>query len=416
MNKPEIDVIIIGAGPAGLSAAVELKKQGIARVVVLERETQAGGIPRHCGHPPFGFREFSRVYTGPQYARKLVETALQAGVEIRTSTTVVQALPNARLQLSSETGVEEISAKRIIYASGVRETPRSARLISGTRPLGVINTGALQSHVYLKQRRPFKHPAIIGTELVSFSAIQTCRHAGIQPVVMLEATDKPVARWPASLFARFSKVPLYLNTKLIRIEGDKQVEGIVVEDINGVQRTINCDGVLLTGKFTPESTLGRCGHLVIDQNTGGPQVNQFGRCSDPTYFAAGNLLRPVETAGWSWKEGHQVANCVVHDLNGKLPDSLESNAENQIQLLSKSANIKFFMPQLISLPHTKVGMKHIQLRFKHRATGILKVLDGSSVLYAKRLKVYPERRVLISIGEAIADCHSNRLELVFEEL
>ena len=412
-NIEVIDVLIIGGGPSGLSAAITLKKQGIEQVVILEREAEAGGIPRHCGHPPFGFREFSRIYTGPIYANKLVETAQQAGVEVRTSTTVVKAQEGGKLLLSSESGIEEVSAKRIIYATGVREMPRSARLISGKRPIGIMNTGALQSHVYLKQRKPFRHPAIIGSELVSFSAIKTCLHAGIRPIVMIEESNKAVARWPASLFADFNCIPLYLSTKLVSIEGDKQVEGIVVEDINGTQRTIDCDGVILTGRFTPESTLARSGHLVIDQNTGGPKVNQFGQCSDPTYFATGNLLRPVETAGWSWKEGQQIANCVVNDLNDELPSS--HSGENEIQLFSHSPNIKLFMPQRITLPHRKIGMKHIQLRFNYRAKGKLSVLEGSEVRYEKQLSVYPERRVLISICEAIANCRSNKLELRFVE-
>ncbi len=420
MNQPKIDVLIIGGGPSGLSAAIELKKQGVEQVVVLEREQQAGGIPRHCGHPPFGFREFSRVYTGPQYAKKLVEEAYLSGVIIELSTTVVEVLKDGQLLISHDSGIELMSAKRVIYATGVRETPRSARLISGKRPVGVINTGALQSYVYLKKRRPFKYPAIIGSELVSFSAIQTCRHAGIQPVVMIEESSKPLARWPASLFARFARVPLYLNTRLVSIQGDKRVENIVIEDISGAQRSIDCDGVLLTGQFTPESTLGRSGHLVIDNKTGGPVVNQFGQCSDPAYFATGNLLRPVETAGWSWKEGRQIANCVVQDLNKKLP--VKSN-QNSVQLYSDSPNIKLFMPQILTLPHSKIGMKHIQLRFSHRAKGKLQVIDsridnaidGERVIYEKQLSVYPERRVLISISDVLANANSKLLELRFEE-
>lgn len=407
-----IDVLIIGGGPSGLSAAIELRNQGVGRVVVLEREQHAGGIPRHCGHPPFGFREFSRVYTGPQYAKKLVETALEAGVKIELSTTVVKAMLGGKLLISHESGIEVIRARRVIYATGIRETPRSARLISGKRPIGVINTGALQSYVYLKKHRPFKRPAIIGSELVAFSAIQTCRHAGIEPVVMIEEASHPVARWPASLFARFTKVPLHLNTRLVRIEGEKRVEAIVVEDKNGQQRTIDCDGVLLTGQFTPESRLARSGHLVIDQRTGGPAVNQFGQCSDPVYFATGNLLRPAETAGWSWKEGYQIANCVVQDLRDELP---RKNADNEIELFSHSLDIKFFMPQTITLPHSKAGMKHIQLRFINRTKGKLRVLDGFNVIYEKRMRVYPERRVLISINDVIANCKSNKLELQFVE-
>ena len=198
------DVIVIGGGPAGLATATELKRLGVPKVVVLEREPVAGGIPRHCGHSPFGMREFKRVLSGPRYAKKLVEKARDAGVELLTSTTVVKAKPAGRLLVTSDRGPEDMTAQRIVIATGVRETPRAARLISGMRPLGVVNTGALQSMIYLKNRKPFERPVIVGTELVSFSAIQTCRHAKIHPVAMLEEADRVTARWPSDLFARMT--------------------------------------------------------------------------------------------------------------------------------------------------------------------------------------------------------------------
>ena len=297
-----IDVAIVGGGPAGLSAAIELKRSGVAHVVVLERETEAGGIPRHCGHPPFGMREFARILTGPRYARKLVETAVHAGVDIRTSTTVVKALPGAGLLIATDRGAQKINARRVIYATGVRETPRSARMISGNRPRGVLNTGVLQAMVYLNGHRPFKRPLIVGTELVSFSSIQTCRHAGISPVAMIEENGEAVARWPTAIFAKITSVPVHYNSRLVAIKGQDTVVAAVVENAQGESLEIACDGVILTGRFTPEASLSTCGHLRVDSGTGGPEVDQFGRCSDPAYFAAGNVLRPVETAGWCWNE------------------------------------------------------------------------------------------------------------------
>ncbi len=144
--------------------------------------------------------------------------------------------------------------------------------------------------VYLKNRRPFDRPLIIGTELVSFSAILTCRNAGIRPVAMLGETDHITARWPCALFPRLVGIPLHLGTKLIRIEGDQRVTGAIVYDSKGRERVFECDGVVLTGWFTPEASLARSGHLLVDPASGGPVVDQFGRCSDPVYFATGNQI------------------------------------------------------------------------------------------------------------------------------
>ena len=407
-TKEAVDVAIIGAGPAGLSAAMELKRCGIAHVVVLERETRAGGIPRHCGHPPFGMREFKRILTGPRYARKLVRHARQAGVEIRTSTTVVEARKDASLLLSTPQGLQTLRARRIIYATGVRETPRSARLISGMRPLGILNTGALQSMVYLKNMRPFQNPVIIGSELVAFSAIKTCQHGKISPVAMIESDRTPTARWPVPLYARLSGIALHLETRLIGIEGKDRVSSVVLENKDGRQHRMACDGVLLTGKFTPESTLARCGHLAIDPATGGPVVDQFGRCSDPAYFAAGNVLRPVETAGWSWNEGRLTGQRVAEDLAGRLP-----GAEKHVQIMFSDPLIKYVMPQTIALPAGFSNDQYLQLRFHARAKGRLMVVSGKSVIWQKNLTVYPERRVLIPLPALAAHLEDRPIELRF---
>ncbi|WP_428548166.1 NAD(P)/FAD-dependent oxidoreductase [Profundibacter sp.] len=388
-----IDVAIIGGGPSGLAAATTLKAAGVTRVVVLERESDAGGIPRHCGHPPFGAREFKRVYTGPSYARKLVQTALAAGVEINCLTTVVQARIGGELLLAVPEGQQVITARRVIYATGVRETPRSARLLGGMRLQGVVNTGALQSMVFLKHMRPFKRPVIVGTELVAISAVSTCAHAGIRPVAMVEPDPRPTVRWPFTLYPRLKGVPLHLNTRPVAIHGDKTVSSLEVQDADGTRRRIGCDGVILSGMFTPESTLGRMGHLEVDPATGGPVVDQFGRCTDPAYFAAGNLLRPVETAGWSWNEGCLTGARVADDLAGKLPEGMET-----VPVCVEGPELKYVMPQRLNLK-TSGGMYTLQLRLNDIAKGHIIATSNGKVVGKWPVNSRKERRILLPISE-----------------
>src|SRR5258706_6531113 len=135
-----VDVAIVGAGPAGLAAAVALRRRGVARVVILEREDEGGGIPRHCGHSPFGLREFGRIMTGPAYARRLVASALAAGAELRTSTTVVALGADGQLELATEAGTSRLAARRGILSARARQTPRPAPPVGGARPPRVLNT------------------------------------------------------------------------------------------------------------------------------------------------------------------------------------------------------------------------------------------------------------------------------------
>ncbi len=313
------DVAIIGAGPAGLAAATTLKKEGIERVLVLDRESEAGGVPRHCGHPPFGIIEYARLMTGPSYAKRLVATAQQSGVDIALKTSVTKIGSGGILTIATPEGTAELKAKRVLLATGVRETPRSARLVSGGRMLGISTTGALQSMIYLKNLIPFRNPLVVGTEIVSFSALLTCKKAGIKPVAMIEEQSSPTIAWPLHHATRLFGVPLFLNTQITNIIGKDRVEIVQVLDGKGNTHEITCDGVLFTGKFTPESTLPRMSHLILDHDTGSPVIDQFGRCSDPAYYAAGNLLQPLNIALNCWREGRRTARRIVQDLTQTAP-------------------------------------------------------------------------------------------------
>jgi len=411
MSIPETcDVAVVGGGPAGLATATRLKQLGVKDVVILERESQAGGIPRHCGHPPFGMREFKRFYSGPVYAARLVERAEKAGVKIVLNTSVVQLHEQGRLTISTDNGVCDIQAKIVVLATGVRETPRSTRLISGQRPMGVLTTGALQSMVYLKQKIPFKRPVIVGSELVSFSTLLTCRHAGIKPVAMIEANRRVTAPSYTQFAPTLFGVPLYLETRLVGIVGQERVSAARVAAITGGETDIECDGILFTGQFTPEAALVRMSVLELDQASGGPRVNQFGQCSDPHYFATGNLLRPVETAGWSWAEGVQCADMLAGALTQPI-----SNDEKPIQVRITHPLIKYSMPQVITKAGWTKGMKNFQLRFGGQAKGVLSLSIKHKTVWTRKIDALPERRVLIPIPDLDSFSETETIEINFEE-
>jgi len=159
------DVVIIGGGPAGLTLAWELAQAGRKDVVVLEREKEAGGIPRHCGHGGFGLYNSWRTHKGPTFARLLRERA--ASLDVRTGTTVLNFTMNGNLRVHSVRGIDEFAAKTVVLATGTRESSRAARLVGGNKIAGVMNTGELQQRVYLNHEKPFDRPVIIGSEWVS---------------------------------------------------------------------------------------------------------------------------------------------------------------------------------------------------------------------------------------------------------
>lgn len=386
------DVAIVGGGPAGIAAALGLRRQGVERVTILEREAAMGGVPRHCGHPPFGMREFGRVLTGPVYARRLERAAAEAGVEMRAGTSVVALNPGARIDAFDENGPLEVEAGRALIATGARETSRAGRMVSGDRPVGVITTGSLQHYIYMEGLLPFRRPVIVGTELVSLSAVLTCLKAGIRPVAVVEPRPRPTARRPLALFPRLSGIAMHYGATIADIRGRQRVEAVALRLGDGSLVELECDGVLFTGRFMPESALVRASHLELDEGSGGPAIDQFGRCSDPAYFAAGNVLRPIETAGWSFREGTSIAAVVARDIAGALP-----RPEATIDI-EREEGVKLVVPQRLCRNGEEGFSTHLQVRAASSSRGWLTVRDASSVLWRRHGSFLPERRILVPIA------------------
>jgi len=378
------DVIILGAGPAGLSAAAELARLKVGKVTVLDREPVAGGIPRHCGHLGFGWNEFRKVMTGPGYARNLVETA--SGVELRLGVTALRLEPGGVVQTTSAEGPETYQGRAVLLAMGARETPRSARLASGARPCGVMNTGALQQFVYLNGQRPFERPVIIGSELVAFSTLMTLRHVSARPAAMIESASRITARRPGDWIARLAfGVPVLLNTRLVRILGHERVEAVEIDRGNGPER-LDCDGVVFTGGFRPENALLASSHLAVDPGTQGPAIDQFWRCSDPAFFAAGNLLRGIETAGQCWREGRAVARSIAAALQGKLA------ATEGVPVRAAGA-LSYVYPQRLVAEDPRDAALLFFGRARTATKGTVMVRGDDTVIWSRKIAVLPERRI-----------------------
>ncbi|WP_158969607.1 NAD(P)/FAD-dependent oxidoreductase [Chachezhania sediminis] len=382
----DVDVIIVGAGPAGLSAATELKRLGVARVLVLDREAAAGGIPRHCLHSPYGMREWHRVMFGPAYARRLTDEAQAAGAEIRCRTTVTALRPGGKVEVSTPDGLQVLQGRAVLLATGARETSRAARLVGGTKPGGVMNTATLQGFAAFADHLPFRRPVIVGTELVSFSAMITCLTHGARPVAMIDAGPGPTARAIMTLAPRMLGIPLRFGTKIAAIHGRSRVDGITVEAPEGPQ-DIACDGVVFTGGFRPENALLRTSALQVDPGSLGPSIDQYGRLSDPAYFAAGNVLHAIETAGWCWDEGRKVARTIDAALHGALPPRAE------VGIRTEGAAIKYALPQVISpVGETPPAFDRMQLRLTRPYSGDVGI-GGTS----HRIDSRPERRILLPL-------------------
>ncbi|MFC8229022.1 NAD(P)/FAD-dependent oxidoreductase [Streptomyces sp. NPDC057287] len=334
-SEREVDVLIVGAGPAGLAAGAELAAAGAGRVEILEREQEAGGVPRHCHHGGFGGRLDRSAYawavatgyastgvgasgyastgvgtSGPGYARRSVAAAVDAGADLRTGVTVTGWAGPRSVETTGPHGLERITARAVVLATGARERPRSARLIPGTRPPGVYTTGELQQAVHLYGQRIGTTAVVVGGEPVTDAAVATLRAAGVHVAAVV--TDRPSL--PLRLWSR--RVPLLTGATVTGLTGRARLTGVGLRHDDGRTTTLRCDTVVLTGDFVPDHELARRGGLRLDPGTLGPAYDSAFRTSRPGVFAAGNLLHAVERAGFAAQEGRAVAVPVLHHLAG----------------------------------------------------------------------------------------------------
>ncbi len=400
----EIDVAIVGAGPSGLSAAIELSKLGQKNVVVFDREAEAGGVPRHCGHTGFGIAEFYRPMSGPDYAAKLVETARRHGVTLTPRSSLLK-IKEEVLTFSTPEGLKHYRAQRTLLALGARETPRSSRLVSGIRSPDIITTGALQRFVYLHERAPFKKAVVIGSEAVSFSALMTCRHAGIEVAAMIEEAEriqmfKPLKNAAETLL----KVPVHTGVEHIVIEGEgKNISGVTIRK-NGTETFIECDGVIFSGAFTPEGSILQTDVPDFNLRNHSSNVTQNYQTTNPNIFVAGNALRGALTAFKCYFEGRDAARAIHASLQTSKP----------LRTVSIEADdaIAWHTPSLIDLDADHPRLTTLRFRRSTRGT-LLTLLNGREVMRT-RIDAVPFLNVTLPWFDQDVK-EGDRVELVYQE-
>ncbi len=312
--------------------------------------------------------------------------------------------PDGTLRIAGPDGPGVLRARAVLLALGTRETPRSARLVGGSRPWGVFTTGALQQLVHGAHQRPCRRAVIVGSELVALSNLLTFRHAGIAPVAIVEDRRRTLVAPPLAWAAGVAfGTPVLTDARPVAIHGTHRVEALEI-DHRGRRRILPCDGVIFTGRFVPDAAPLAGSPITMDAGTGGPVVDQYGRTAIPTIFAAGNVLRPVEPSWTAWTEGRAVGRAIAEQLGGRLP------APSRRTTLSAAPPLRFVCPQQWSEPSPLRAALPMQVRSEEDVSGRLRFTAHGEELWGRRARLRTGRR--IPVGVRLGDIASGTEVLV----
>ncbi|EHM09400.1 thioredoxin reductase [Thermanaerovibrio velox DSM 12556] len=323
----DIDVAIIGAGPAGIAAGVGAREAGAERVVVFERDWDLGGILQQCIHPGFGLHTFKEELTGPEYVHRYLERAHRAGVQFVTNTMVFHMEEDGSFwTMNPERGIEHVTPKATVLAMGCRERPLGALGIPGSRPAGIYTAGTAQRFVNMEGYMPGKRVVVLGSGDIGLIMVRRMILEGAKVEGVFELMS-----WPGGLRRNIAQclddygVPFYLDHTVTKVHGKDRLEAVTVAQVDqckrpipGTERTIECDTLLLAVGLIPENELSRMAGVEIHPMTGGPRVNQFLQTSKPNVFAAGNVVVVYDLVDWVSAEGVRAGENAARYALGRL--------------------------------------------------------------------------------------------------
>ncbi len=402
----KFSLVIVGGGPAGMSAAVAAYKAGVKDILILEREAHLGGILRQCIHNGFGLHKFGEELTGPEYAARYAEQVKELGIPYKVGTMVTKITPDKEITaINSTDGIMHIKADAIILAMGCRERPKGALNIAGSRPSGIYTAGTAQKYVNIKGYMPGKEVVILGSGDIGLIMARrmTLEGAKVKAVCELMPYSGGLARNIEQCLNDFG-IPLMLSHTVVQIHGKDRVTGVTIAKVDEQRRPIKeteqyiaCDTLLLSCGLLPENELTKGAGIDIDRITGGAVTDQNRQTSAPGVFACGNVLHVHDLVDYVSDEA-EIAGCAAADYIAGI------ESEHVDITVKPVSGVRYTVPQRITQAKDTVVYFRVSDVFRDKR---IVVRCGESVISSKKkIKLAPgemetvklDAKVLAEIG------------------
>ena len=406
-NRVEkVDVLIVGAGPAGMAAAIAAKEAGVDNLLVLEREANMGGILRQCIHNGFGLHRFKEELTGPEYAQRDIDKVKELGIEVRCGTTVLSIDENRFVTaVSKEKGVQLFEAGALILAMGCRERPRGALATPGTRCAGIYSAGTAQKFVNLEGYMPGKRVVILGSGDIGLIMARrmTLQGAKVLACVELMPYSSGLNRNIVQCLHDYD-IPLLLSHTVIDIQGKERLTGVTVAEVDakrqpipGTEQHFDCDTLLLSVGLLPENELTRQADVEMSNLTSGAVVDDTLQTSKEGIFACGNVLHVHDLVDFVSAESFKAGKAAAAYVQGK-------KRIGKYVSVKDGDGVRGVVPQKLLVPDE--AAESVQIMF--RPAGVyenayIRVTDGERELIKqkKRILTPGEMAELILKPEAV---------------
>ena len=412
------DVTVIGGGPAGLAAAISAEKEG-AKVLLIEREARLGGVLKQCIHDGFGVIRFGEKLSGCEYGSRFIHELEKTSVEVSCLTfasKIEKTEESFLLTLIKRSGLEEISTKTIVLATGCRERTAKQVSIHGSRPAGVFTAGTAQYYLNVMGQMPGKRCVILGSGDIGLIMARRLMLEGAEVLGVYEA--KPT---PSGLMRNIYQclndfdIPLHLSHTVTRVHGDGRVCGVTtakvdekMQPIAGTEEYIECDTLILSVGLIPENELAEMLGVTLDPHTKGAVCDQLYMTMTDGVFSCGNALHVNDLADYVSESGDEAGKNAARYAARK----------RELAEVHFDRNFLYVVPQRIDITDkSKPAVFFFRSAQERKKTKVRLLADGTEILKKTYQNLRPPEMERLTVDLSTLPLEaSSKLEFIMEEL